>query len=67
MVNESEIKAVLSKTNLPSINTNASFGGISPSLTILLFLTLPIVLVATLVLLCEKVTVGKVLTPTFET
>ena len=42
---ESEIRAVLSKTNLPSIRIKLSFGGIFTSFTILLFRMYPVLFV----------------------
>ena len=67
MTMESFKSADLSKTNLPSTITNASFGGISAFFITLIFLVFPDVFDAVLVLLCVKVTDGYVFTPTFDT
>ncbi len=67
IITESWMSADLSNTNLPSIITKESFGGISASLITLIFLVFPDVLDAVLFLLCVNVTVGYVLTQTFAT
>ena len=64
MNNLSSVVAVFSNTNLPSINTAASFGGISISFMILISLELFVLLDS---LRCISVTVGYVLIPTFDT